>query len=78
MFKKIVSEIRIVGLFDWLWFNFVIHRNEFHPSLQMIQTILSIHFGKYHILIEKENKNLLAKRMRAHKIDSKLDEGFKS
>ena len=66
---KIISEIKTVGLSDWLWFNFAIHRNEFHPSLQMIQTI---RFGRFRFL--KENKNLLAKRTRAHEIDSKLSE----
>lgn len=34
---KIINEIKAVGLKDWLWFVFVIKRNEFHKSLDNLK-----------------------------------------
>jgi hypothetical protein len=33
--KKAWEEMKKVGFSDWYWFNFVIKRNEFHPSLEL-------------------------------------------
>ena len=70
---NILKEIKLVGLKNWIWFNVCLHRNEFHPSLAVIQTILDVRIGKYTISIVKEDTDKLTKRSLAHDIDNKLN-----
>jgi hypothetical protein len=70
----IIKEIKIVGLKDWLWFNIVLNRDEFHRSLDIIKYILYIKIGGYTIDIHHENIKLLERRTKAHNIDVKLRE----
>ncbi len=73
MIKNILKEIKAVGLRDWLWFNICLHRNEFHPSLAVIQTFLNLKIGKYIISIIKEDPEQLQRRSKAHRIDNKIN-----
>jgi hypothetical protein len=74
--KRILREIKAVGLKDWLWFNIALHRNEFHPSLNMRQAILHLRLGRYSIFVEYDNNipKLLNKRTLAHHIDEVISE----
>lgn len=59
---KFIREIKAVGLRDWLWFVFVIRRDEFHKSLVLIRYSLA------------NLDKCYDKRHRAHIIDMKLSE----
>jgi hypothetical protein len=71
---SIFKEIKSVGLKDWLWFNIILHRNEFHSSLDIIRHIIYLRIGKYTIDIHRTNIESSEKRYKAHNIDNKLSE----
>lgn len=56
---KALKEIRMVGLKNWIWFVVWLHRNEFHPRLDL---------RNYY----PDLKRLERDRRRAHEIDLAL------
>ena len=74
---KILREIKAVGLWDWLWFVFVIKRNEFHHSLdsQMVrETVITIRGWRVQIARSYYHYLPGKKRSRAHAIDNKIQD----
>jgi hypothetical protein len=61
---KILKEIKAVGLKNWLWFVFILKRNEFHPKLD------TYHFS----LKDIESGKVIKLRKLAHEIDEKISE----
>jgi hypothetical protein len=65
---KIFKEIKAVGFKDWLWFVFILKRNEFSSKLKInVSRII-----ENPILIDVELKKVAKLRNKAHKIDLKL------
>ena len=57
---KILKEIKVVGLFNWIWFVFYLNRDEFSPKLRRWNYT--------------DMDKLMKDREKAHNIDLKLKE----
>jgi hypothetical protein len=64
---KWLREIRKVGFVDWLWFVFILKRDEFSPKLDMLKYVKnsSDKIGMAELVRDRD---------RAHKIDLALSE----
>lgn len=63
-----ITEIRAVGIIDWVWFVFWLGRDEFNPKLDLWY---NFHSG---VTVDKMYKD----RKRAHRIDMALEDAIEA
>ena len=73
---KFITEIKKIGLIDWVWFVIYLKRNEFSPKLSLGNIYIK---NSNHGFLKKDGTHqkwfakLIKNRNRAHKIDDILE-----